>query len=226
MAEEEVVNEPLEEITDVWHKIEYWFEDNKQKVAVGGGVLLVLIVAVVFVFAKWLPDRNLKAQREMFPAEMAFAKDSFDVALNGNGLTKGFLDIKKKYSFTKAANLSNYYIGICYLNKKDYKNAVDNLSSFSTSDPILGAAKLNLIGDAYADQNKADDAISYYKKAADFSDNEQYTPFYLLKLGIYYETQKKYNDAKEAYNKIKEKYPNTQEGRDIEKYLARVNAEG
>ncbi len=226
MAEEEVVNEPLEEITDVWHKIEYWFEDNKQKVAVGGGVLLVLIVAVVFVFAKWLPDRNLKAQREMFPAEMAFAKDSFDVALNGNGLTKGFLDIKKKYSFTKAANLSNYYIGICYLNKKDYKNAVDNLSSFSTSDPILGAAKLNLIGDAYADQNKSDDAISYYKKAADFSDNEQYTPFYLLKLGMYYETQKKYNDAKEAYNKIKEKYPNTQEGRDIEKYLARVNAEG
>ena len=162
----------------------------------------------------------------MFPAEMAFAKDSFDVALNGNGLTKGFLDIKKKYSFTKAANLSNYYIGICYLNKKDYKNAVDNLSSFSTSDPILGAAKLNLIGDAYADQNKSDDAISYYKKAADFSDNEQYTPFYLLKLGMYYETQKKYNDAKEAYNKIKEKYPNTQEGRDIEKYLARVNAEG
>ena len=226
MAEEEVVNEPLEEITDVWHKIEYWFEDNKQKVAVGGGVLLVLIVAVVFVFAKWLPDRNLKAQREMFPAEMAFAKDSFDVALNGNGLTKGFLDIKKKYSFTKAANLSNYYIGICYLNKKDYKNAVDNLSSFSTSDPILGAAKLNLIGDAYADQNKSDDAISYYKKAADFSDNEQYTPFYLLKLGMYYETQKKYNDAKEAYNKIKEKYPNTQEGRDIEKYLARVNVEG
>ena len=226
MAEEEVVNEHLEEITDVWHKIEYWFEDNKQKVAVGGGVLLVLIVAVVFVFAKWLPDRNLKAQREMFPAEMAFAKDSFDVALNGNGLTKGFLDIKKKYSFTKAANLSNYYIGICYLNKKDYKNAVDNLSSFSTSDPILGAAKLNLIGDAYADQNKSDDAISYYKKAADFSDNEQYTPFYLLKLGMYYETQKKYNDAKEAYNKIKEKYPNTQEGRDIEKYLARVNVEG
>jgi len=223
---EEVVNEPLEEITDVWHRIEYWFEDNKQKVAIGGGVLLVLIVAVVYIFAKWLPDRNLKAQREMFPAEMAFARDSFDVALNGNGLTKGFLDIKKKYSFTKAANLSSYYIGICYLNKKDYKNAVDNLNSFSTSDPILGAAKLNLIGDAYADQNKADDAISYYKKAADFSDNEQYTPFYLLKLGMYYETQKKYNDAKEAYNKIKEKYPNTQEGREIEKYLARVNAEG
>jgi len=225
MAEQEV-HEPLEEITDVWHKTENWFEENKQKVAIGGGVLAVLIVASVFIFAKWLPDRNLKAQRDMFNAEMAFARDSFDVALNGSGVNKGFLDIQKKYSFTKAANLANYYIGVCYLNKKDYKNAVDYLGSFSTSDPILGAAKLNLIGDAYADQNKSDDALSYYRKAADFSDNEQYTPFYLLKLGMYYETLKKNTEAKEAYTKIKDKYPNTQEGREVEKYLARVNAQG
>ena len=225
MAEQEL-HEPLEEITDVWHKTEDWFEENKQKVVIGGSVLALLIVATVYIFAKWLPDRNLNAQRAMFHAEMSFARDSFDVALNGNGLDKGFLDIKKKYSFTKAANLANYYIGICYLNKKDYKNAVDYLGSFSTSDPILGAAKLNLMGDAYADQNKADDAISYYRKAADFSDNEQYTPYYLLKLGMYYETQKKYNDAKEAFNKLKDKYPNTQEGREADKYIARVNAEG
>jgi tetratricopeptide (TPR) repeat protein len=226
MAEQVQEHEPLEEITDVWHTIENWFEDNKQQVAIGGAVIAIVVISVVYIFTKWIPDRNLKAQREMFPAEMAFAKDSFDVALNGNGLTKGFLDIKKKYSFTKTANLSNYYIGVCYMNKKDYKNAVDYLGSFSTSDPILGAAKLNLLGDACANQNKSDDAISYYKKAADFSDNEQFTPFYLLKLGKYYEFQKKYNDAKETYNKVKDKYPNSQEGRDIDKYLARVNAEG
>jgi tetratricopeptide (TPR) repeat protein len=227
MAEEkEQEHEPLEEITDIWHRTEYWFEDNKQKVAIGGGILAILIVAIVFIFAKWLPDRNLKGQREMYMAEMAFAKDSFDVALNGRDLNKGFLEIKKKYSFTKAANLCNYYIGISYLYKKDYAKAVDYLGSFSTTDPLLGGAKLNAIGDAYADQNKVEDAISYYRKAAEFSDNEQFTPFYLLKLGQYYEMQKKYSDAKEAYNKIKDKYPNSQEGREVEKYLARVNAEG
>jgi hypothetical protein len=59
--------------------------------------------------------------------------------------------VQKKYSFTKAANLANYYIGICDRNKKDYKNAIDYLSSYSASDQILGAAKLNLIGDAYTD---------------------------------------------------------------------------
>jgi tetratricopeptide (TPR) repeat protein len=224
MAEQEEEYEE-QEFTDVWHRIEYWFEDNKQTAAIGGGVLALLIVAVVFVFAKWLPDRDLKAHRDMFPAEMAFDRDSIDLAINGNGLTKGFLEIKKKYSYTKAANLTNYYLGICYLNKKEYKNAIGYLESFSTSDPILGAAKLNLIGDAYSEQNKTDDAAKYYRKAADFSDNEEYTPLYLLKLGRYYERLKKYNDAKDAYNQIKDKYPNTQEGQEVDKYLARVSVE-
>ena len=217
------VGEPEE--GDFYYESEDWFERNKQKLAIGGGAALVILLAVIFIFAKWLPDRNVNAQRAMFKAEAAFARDSFDVALNGNGQFKGFLEIQKKYSFTKAANLSNYYIGICYLNKKDYKNAIDYLGSYSTSDQILGAAKLNLIGDAYADQNKSDDAISYYKKAADFSDNEAYTPFYLLKLGNYYEKLKKYSDAKDAYNKVKDKYPNTQEGKDVERYLARLTTE-
>ena len=217
------VGEPEE--GDFYYESEDWFERNKQKLAIGGGAALVILLAVIFIFAKWLPDRNVNAQRAMFKAEAAFARDSFDVALNGNGQFKGFLEIQKKYSFTKAANLSNYYIGICYLNKKDYKNAIDYLGSYSTSDQILGAAKLNLIGDAYADQNKSDDAISYYKKAADFSDNEAYTPFYLLKLGNYYEKLKKYRDAKDAYNKVKDKYPNTQEGKDVERYLARLTTE-
>lgn len=227
---EAVVGEPEE--GSFYYESEDWFERNRQKLMIGGGAALVVLLVLIFIFAKWLPDRNLKASREMFMAESMFARDSVDLALNGSkgaiggaAPFKGFLEIKKSYSFTKAANLANYYIGACYLAKKDYKNAIDALNSYSTSDPILGAAKLNLIGDAYADQGKTDDAASYYKKAADFSDNEQFAPMYLLKLGKYYERNKKYNEAKETYNKVKEKYPNTPEGRDVEKYLARVSVE-
>ncbi|MCW3125697.1 MAG: tetratricopeptide repeat protein [Bacteroidetes bacterium] len=214
-----------------YYESEDWFERNRQKLMIGGGAALILVAAVIFILAKWLPERNLNADRALFPAESMFARDSFDLALNGGkdgpgGVPyKGFLEIKKKYSFTRAANLCNMYIGICYLNKKDYKNAVEYLNSYSTSDPVVGAAKLNLIGDAYADQNKSDDAASYYKKAAEFSGNQQFTPMYLLKLGKYYESLKKYNDAKETYTKLKEKYPNTMEGQEVDKYLARLSTE-
>ncbi len=206
-------------------RIENFVEDNKQTVAIAGGSLLVVIAAALFITLKWLPDRNLKAQREMYMAEIAFQKDSFDLALNGNGLNKGFLDIQKKYSWTKAANLSNYYIGLCYFYNGKYADAVTYLEKFSTSDPILGATKLNAIGDAYAEQNKTADAQKYYEKAADFSDNEQFRPYYLLKLGMYLESQKKFKDAVEKYTLIKDKYPTAEEGRDIEKYIARANAQ-
>ena len=231
MAKDEIEEiEPVEEVGEpeegsFYYESEDWFERNRQKLAIGGGAALLLILVAVFIFAKWLPDRNLNAQRAMFQAEAVFGKDSFDLALNGNTQFKGFLEIKKKYSFTTAANLANYYIGICYLNKKDYKNAVEYLNSFSTSDPVLGAIKLNLMGDANADQNKTDDAVSYYKKAAEFSDNEQFTPYYLIKLGNYYEKLKKNNDAKETYEKVKSKYPQTREGQEVEKYLARLSVE-
>ncbi|MFN8277739.1 MAG: tetratricopeptide repeat protein [Chitinophagales bacterium] len=222
--EVEQVTEETVDTRDFWHKIEDWFEDNKQTVGIGGAVLAVLIVAVVFVFAKWLPDREKKAQRELFMAEIYFKKDSFDLALNGSTNFKGFLDVQKKYGFTKAAKLCDYYIGLCYYNKKDFAKASDFMSKFSTTDPILGAEKFNVLGDAAAELKKNDEAAKYYQKAADFSENEQFTPYYLLKLGMFYEYQKKNAEAKGVYEKIRDNYPNSQEGRDIEKYLARVSS--
>mgnify|MGYP000390801240 FL=1 len=150
--------EELQAVQHFAERVENFVEDNKQAVAIGAGALVVIIAASLFVFLKWLPERNLKAQREIFMAEIAFQKDSFNLALNGNGVNKGFLEVQKKYGWTKAANLCNYYIGICYLNTGKYADAVTYLDKFSTSDAVLGAAKLNAIGDAYAEQSKAADA--------------------------------------------------------------------
>lgn len=206
-------------------KIENFVENNKQTVSIVGGALVLIVAAVLFVTLKWLPERDLKAKREMYMAEMAFQKDSFNLALNGNGINKGFLDIQKKYNWTKSANLCNYYIGISYLNLGKYAEAASALESFSTSDPVLGAAKLNATGDAYAELNKASDAEKFYAKAAAFSDNEQFTPYYLTKLGMYLESQKKYKEAIQKYKEVKEKYPLSDESRETEKLIARATAQ-
>lgn len=215
----------IQAIQNVVENIENFIEDNKQAVAIGGGVLVVLVLATLFVVFKWLPERNLKASREMFQAEIAFQKDSFDLALNGNGIHKGFLEIQSKYSFTKAENLSNYYIGLSYLNTGKYEEAIKYLEKYSTSDPILGAARLNAIGDAYAELSKTSEAESYYAKAAEYSENSQFTPYYLLKLGQYLESQKKYKEAVQKYNSVKEKYPDSEEGREADKFIARATAQ-
>jgi tetratricopeptide (TPR) repeat protein len=206
-------------------KIEHFVENNKQTVGIVAGVVVALIAAILFITLKWLPERNNNAKRAMFMAEIAFQKDSFNLALNGNGINKGFKDIKSKYSWTKSANLCNYYIGLCQLNLGKYADAASALESFRTKDPVLGAAKFNALGDAYAEQNKADEAIKNYEKAAYFSDNEQFSPYYLLKLGNYLEFQNKFKEALEKYTEIKTKYPQSEEMRDLEKYIARATAQ-
>jgi tetratricopeptide (TPR) repeat protein len=223
--EEEITEEvPGETLAERFGNIEQLIEDNQKAVLAGGAVVAALVVAVIYVFVSYLPQENAKAQKAIYMAEFAFAKDSFALALNGNPTYKGFTYVADKYSWTKTGNLANYYAGICCLNLKRYAEAIKYLDKFSTDDAIIGAIKLSATGDAYAESGKMDEAIKYYEKAANYSDNESYTPYFLLKTGEAYEKQKRFADAKKEYEKIRDQYPTSDEGRDIEKYIARAGA--
>jgi tetratricopeptide (TPR) repeat protein len=126
---------------------------------------------------------------------------------------------------TKAANLCNYYIGVCYLKTGDAKKSLDYLKSFSTGDEVAQSQAYSMIGDAYSETGDMKAAIDFYKKAADNLDNESLTPFYLLKAGMALEHEKNAKEAKEMYEKLKENYPNSLAGRQMETYIARCEAQ-
>jgi tetratricopeptide (TPR) repeat protein len=210
-------------------KAQQFVDDNKNAVMIGGGVVLAVVVALVYVFQYYLPDQNVKAQKAMYMAEFAFAKDSFALALNGQTLGanpyKGFAAVAKDFGWTKAGKLANYYAGICCLNLKKYDEAIKYLDNFSTKDPIIGAIKLSATGDAYMELGKTEEGIKYYEKAADFSENESYTPYFLFKTGLALEKAKKADEAKKYYEKVRDQYPKSEEAQKIEAYIARVSAE-
>jgi hypothetical protein len=52
------------------------------------------------------------------------------------------------------------------------------------------------------------------------------TPYYLKKVGMLHERQGNFTRALQAYEEIKEKYPNSPDGRDIDKFIVRVSAKG
>ena len=207
-------------------KVQLFIDNNKNAVMIGGGIVAVLVVGLIYLFQGYLPAQNAKAQKAMYMAEFAFGKDSFALALNGQAMGsnpyKGFASVAKDYSWTKAGKLANYYAGICCLNLKKYDDAIKYLDNFSTSDPIIGALKLSATGDAYMELGKTDDGIKYYEKAAAFSDNESYTPYFLFKTGMAYEKLKKNEDAKKCYEKVRDQYPRSEEAQKIEAYIARV----
>ena len=138
----------------------------------------------------------------MFIAEMYFEKDSFNLALNGDGQYLGFLDIIDEYSLTNAANLAYYYAGLCYLHTSQYEEAINYLSNFSSDDIILSTLALGCIGDAYIELDNKDDALRYFEKAAHNSKNEFTSPRYLMKQANILELNNEYNEALEIYNII------------------------
>lgn len=223
MAKKGIKHEEFENVENALSASEAFIEKYQKQLlmAVGAVVLVVLIVLAVKNF--YLQPLEVKAQNEIAKAQVSFATDSFNVALNGNGNDViGFKEIASKYSITNSGNLASAYAGICFYKLGQYDNAIKYLSQYDGDDNYFNTSIIGLIGDSYVELNKIDKAISYFEKAAG-QKNTILSPIYLKKAGVAYESLNKADKALNAYNKIKEDYPRSQEAADIDKYIARVS---
>jgi tetratricopeptide (TPR) repeat protein len=205
------------------NKFEDWIENNKQMLSyIIGGIFI--IVAGYLAFTKlYLAPKETDAENKMFVAQKYFEKDSLKLALNGDRNSPGFLQIEDDYKWTKASNLAHYYAGIIYLKQGKFQDAVDQLKSFSVNDKLVSTEAYGALGDAYTELNNFDEGVEYYKKAGYNNDNDMLSPIFLKKAGMALEHEKKYADAKKIYQDLQSKYPNTSEGREMDKYIAHVD---
>lgn len=222
--QEDKNSDVIVDVQETYSKVEHFVEKNKKmlSISVGG---IVAVIALYFAYSHfYIGPKEIEAQSSIFMAEKYFEKDSLEKAINGDGINYGFIDIIDEYSGTKTANLAKYYLGISYLKTGKYQEAIDQLKSFSSTDIFLSSISLGAIGDAQMELGEIDKAISSYEKAANNNSNELTSPLYLFKAGLAYEENGNYEKAVEKYTTIKNDYPESSEGRTIEKYLARAEA--
>jgi peptidyl-prolyl cis-trans isomerase D len=160
-----------------------------------------------------------EAQAHMFWAVRYFERDSIEYALNGHKNHSGLLDIINKYGNSKAANLAHYYIGLCYMRKNEYKEAISTMNMFSANDQIVSSFAIGIVGDAYMELGDISKAAEYYLKAAYKNNNLYSTPLFLMKAGNTYELLGQYTKALKLYNCIKQNYYSSFESREINKYV-------
>jgi tetratricopeptide (TPR) repeat protein len=219
---DEKTEEAFQEVESALSSTEHFIERN-QRILSYALLGLVLLVSGYWLTKKYyyFPQEE-KAEVAIFRAQIYFEKDSFKLALNGDGMNLGFVEIARKYSSTKAGNLANYYAGISYLNSGNFQKAIDYLEDFSTEDNLVEAVSIGAIGDAYLELGNKDKAANYYEKAAK-NDNEFTAPTYLFKLGLLQEDMGKTKDALENYQIIKTKYKKSAEYTLIDKYITRAS---
>ncbi len=217
--------ENIQAVEEALSKTEQFIEDNQKPIITVVAIIVVVILAYFGFQRFYLAPKEKTAQQEIFMAEKYFEQDSLNLALNGDGINPGFLDIIDNYSFTKTADLAHYYAGVIYMKQGDYETAIDYLNNFDADDPILQPMALGAIGDCLMAQGDNEAAARKYLDAANYNDNEFTTPTFLMKAGWAYEMAGNYSEAISAYKKIKEDYPRSTEAREIEKYIARAQGE-
>ena len=215
--------EMLVDMQQAYSKTEKYIEENKKSLTIIlGGILLV--IGGYFAWDRlYVQPQEDEAVASMFYAQQYFEADSLNKAIKGDGQHNGFLAIADEYSVTKSANLAHYYLGVCYLRTGKFEDAITELKQFDSENPILAPVATGAMGDANMELGKTEEAISLYLKAAKIGDNKFTTPIYLMKAAGAYEDSKNYENAIKIYEQIKTDYPNTTEGRDIEKYIARAS---
>lgn len=214
--------EVIVDVEEVYSKTEQYVEENKNS-------LTIIVAAVVLIIGGYFGYTNLylapleeEAHEQMWKAEQYFELDSFNLAINGNGSYLGFKHIVDQYGGTKSANLANYYLGTSYMNLGQYQTAIDYLTSFDADDKMVAPIATGAIGDAYMELGDLENAISYYKKAAESSDNIFTAPVFLMKAGFVAEQLGKKDEAIEIYKNLQKNYPESQESKNAEKYIARL----
>ena len=86
----------------------------------------------------------------------------------------------------------------------------------------MSALALGNIGDAFAELKQLKEAIDYYNKAIDKSDNSLTAPIYLNKAALVAIEQKEYKKALEYLERIKNEYPKSQEATAVSTEISRV----
>ena len=204
------------------------FAAKNQKAIIGFLTVVALATVSYLLYQKFIAEpKQDEAANELFVAQQNFQKavddatgtksDSlYNLVLKGSEGKFGVVKIAEEYSGTAAGNMANYYAGIAYLNTKKYAEAITSLEKFKSDDIMLSTLALGATGDAYAQQNKQKEALDFYIKAADASQNDFTRPRYLLKAGkTAFELGNK-ADALKYFTDIKDNFEGSPEAQGIE----------
>lgn len=215
------------------------FWDTYSKPIVYAGSALILLLGAYFGYQKLVKEpKEMEAASLIFPAESlfdkmaqtGFNKDSVNIVLNGGqsdgtNIT-GLLKVASKYSSTLNGNRAEYMIGACYLHIKEFDKAILHLKEYGANGATqVEIKKYIMLGNAYAEQKKTEDALSAYKKAASVNEkDEAFTADALITAAAYADYIGKPKEAIELYQKAQDKYPNfpTVQSGEVEKHLAKL----
>lgn len=213
----------LQNVEQALSKTEQFIENNRKQLLIGLAVVVVAAAAVVWFFNGYVAPKNVEAADKMVAAVRYFERDSFALALNGDGMNEGFIEIIDNYGITESSNLAAFYAGVCEYKLGNYDEAISYLNKFNEASVNMEPAAITLIGDCYVAKGETESAVKYFEKAGAI-ENKLTAPRALNKAGIAYESMGEWAKAEKCYQTIKEVYFDSQLAMEMDKRIERCQA--
>jgi len=212
----------FEQIEEALTRTEQFIEKYQKQLTTIVLVVVAIIAGVLGYNKFYKAPIEKEAIQQTAGAQLYFSRDSFNLALKGDGNALGFVDIINDYSSTTIGNTAKAYAGICCLKLGKFDEAIEYLEGFSSDDFLVSQLVVCNLGDAYMEKGNYKKAADYYEEAASNKTNDFTTPIYLMKAGNAHEMNKDFDKAITAYERIEKEFARSFEARDIEKYITRA----
>ncbi len=184
-------------------------------------VVVIILASIAWSFMQ--SARQQEALDAMTGAVAAYEAGSWQTALDGTGNSLGLLDIVDEYGGTDAGNLARFYAADAYFRMGNYEEALPLFRSYNRDGNIIGASATAGEAAILESQGENEDAAALYSRAATMYSSDATSPGYFMAAGRAFEAAGETASARRVYERVRDEYPNSQEARDIEFYLARVS---
>ena len=187
-----------------------WFSvpENRRKVSIAVGIVIVLIVAGFF-YTSSRKSKSDEAETKLSAVINLYDAGKYQDAINGDpaaGIT-GLKDIVNNYGSTESGETAKLFLGNCYFNISDYDNAQKQFDDYSGKNDIIKSSCISGVGAVYEAKGDVKKAAEYYEKAAKISKDvitNQENLFYAVRA---FTKAGDKDNAKRVYSLLKDQYP-------------------
>lgn len=212
-----------QETGEVLSRGEHFFEKHANL------IFYIVLGLIIIAFGVWAyiqyvaKPRTESAYEALYSAEDNFIMGEDSTVLSTTGISdQGVMSVAKDYKSTKAATLAHLYAGVANYDLGKYQEALQELKKYSAKDQLVSPSILRLMGDCCVQLDRFEEAIDYFKKAADKADNPVVSPGCLIKAARVYEHMQKTDKALGLYKEVKDKYYDSPEATSVLADITRI----
>jgi len=212
-----------DKLVSTFYNFQEFFVENQQKIIIGVGALVVIVLGLLWYSSK-VTENNLLAAADVAQIIPIYEQAQYQKAIDGEPGTQlnGLKNIVENYGSTEQGEIAKIYLANSYYALGDYKKAMNYYSKYSGSSNLHKASSYAGQAACYEQIGEFEDAALNYKKAATTYQIESQTADFLLNAGINFIKAGQQEEAKSVLELVKNDYNTTAAFREVDKYLSQL----